>query len=65
MSEWAGVVRSNWKCRRDSPVPTIITPTQAMAAVKDNFDDNFSLIYGSITVLGGIIGYLKAGSLAS
>jgi len=36
-----------------------------MAAIKANFNDTFSLIYGSITVLGGIIGYLKAGSLAS
>jgi uncharacterized membrane protein (UPF0136 family) len=29
------------------------------------FDDTFALAYGSITVVGGLIGYLKANSYAS
>jgi uncharacterized membrane protein (UPF0136 family) len=29
------------------------------------FDDPFALAYGSITVIGGLIGYLKANSLIS
>jgi len=40
-------------------------PTEAMAAIENKFYDTFALVYGSITVLGGIIGYLKAGSVAS
>jgi uncharacterized membrane protein (UPF0136 family) len=35
-----------------------------MTSVNGKFD-TFALAYGSITVLGGIIGYLKAGSVAS
>jgi len=30
-----------------------------------NYDDTFALAYGSITLLGGLIGYLKANSFAS
>jgi len=30
-----------------------------------NFNDTFALAYGSITLIGGLIGYLKANSFAS
>jgi hypothetical protein len=36
-------------------------PTMAPA----NFNDTFALAYGSITLIGGLIGYLKANSFAS
>jgi hypothetical protein len=36
-----------------------------MTSANARFNDAFALAYGSITVLGGIIGYLKAGSVAS
>jgi uncharacterized membrane protein (UPF0136 family) len=34
-------------------------------APSGNFNDTFALAYGSITLLGGLIGYLKANSIAS
>lgn len=34
-------------------------------AVRPKFDDAFALTYGSITLVGGLIGYFKANSYAS
>jgi hypothetical protein len=43
---------------------TSLAQNSKMTSINGNFD-TFALAYGSITVLGGIIGYLKAGSVAS
>ena len=49
------------------PVSTSIPPRAlpTMAPAQANFTDTFALAYGSITLIGGLIGYLKANSLAS
>jgi len=40
-------------------------PRHNTMAPHPNYDDTFALAYGSITLLGGLIGYLKANSFAS
>ena len=49
---------SRWASTRQSWTPL-------MSAPKANVNDTFALVYGSVTLLGGIIGYLKANSTAS
>lgn len=55
----AGPDQNGRSCR-----PALDSTTSTMAPA-GNFNDTFALAYGSITLLGGLIGYLKANSYAS